>query len=44
MRPRSKANNLTVLVEFSLEFTINNGFQLFIDVLFYFVSSKDLRD
>ena len=34
-------NNLTVLVEFLLKFTSNNGFQLFLDVLLNITPEKD---
>ena len=33
---KSRANNLIVLVEFLLKFALNNGIQLFYDVLLNF--------
>ena len=38
---KSRANNSVVLVEFWLNFTSNNSFKLFIDVLSNFAPSKD---
>ena len=36
MRPKARANNLIVLVEFLLKFTSNDVFQLFLDLLLNF--------
>ena len=40
----SSANDLIVLVEFLLNFSSNNGFQLFRDVSFSSALSKDRSD
>ena len=39
---KSRANNLTVLVEFLIKFTSNSGFQLFLDVLLNFAPFKKI--
>ena len=41
---KSSANDLIVLVEFLLNFSSNNGFQLFRDVSFSSALSKDRSD
>ena len=41
---KSRAINLNTLVELLLHFSANNGFQLFLNVLFKFAPYKDRRD
>jgi len=44
MSQKLRANNLIVLVEFLLKFTLNNGFQLFVNILLSFVPEKCCLD